>query len=418
MRLTIQCPELDYPISLPLRVVQLSADRLLTEIERVLQSYEEFVIDQTLVIELVHVRLPSCRSAYKRNCFVDLERELRAKKCFIRIKNKDDLWCAKAIISVKAKLDKDQRWNSIRQGRNIQKQLAQELHQLAEVQLSKCDLEDIKKFQLVLPDYQIHVISKEAFNGVVFKGAEADKKIYLNFHDNHFDVITTMSGFLNRSYFCQKCQKGFNTKEKHICNEPCYLCHKCHEDQSEDRLYCSTCNRHFTNTTCFQLHVEVSSQGNSTCQTYYRCRQCSTTVNINKSRQQHVCGNKYCDTCKMFMSKDHTCYMKTTAEEEATKLSKKKMKERGDDEDDDQLQRWIFFSILNAHKMTWSSVMKVIFPRHPSSVEIVIAKTVTQIRANRALFRGKSLPAKIATNHRVVRIDASFIRCAKNALTN
>ena len=81
VRLTIQCPELDYPIRiLFMRVVQFSADRLLTEIERVLQSYEEFVIDQTLVIELVHVRLPSGRGADKRKCFVDLERELRAKK--------------------------------------------------------------------------------------------------------------------------------------------------------------------------------------------------------------------------------------------------------------------------------------------------------------------------------------------------
>ena len=36
VRLTIQCPELDYPIRiLFMRVVQFSADRLLTEIERV-----------------------------------------------------------------------------------------------------------------------------------------------------------------------------------------------------------------------------------------------------------------------------------------------------------------------------------------------------------------------------------------------
>ena len=110
VRLTIQCPELDYPIRLHfMRVVQFSADLLLTEIERVLQSYEEFVIDQTLVIELVHVRLPSGRGAYKRKCFVHLERELRAKKakkCFIRIKTKDDLCCARVIITAKAKLEK------------------------------------------------------------------------------------------------------------------------------------------------------------------------------------------------------------------------------------------------------------------------------------------------------------------------
>lgn len=188
-------------------------------------------------------------------------------------------------------------------GLSIQKTLAEELHNLAIVPLRQCDLDDVKTFQSALPGYQINSVSKESFNAIVYQGAEAEKKIYLYHHDNHYDVITTMSGFLNRSYFCQKCQKGFNTKEKHICNEPCYLCHKCHEDQSEDWKHCSTCNRHFKNTTCFNLHAQVSSHGNSTCQIYYRCRQCSTTVNRNESRQLHVCGHKYCETLKCLCSK-------------------------------------------------------------------------------------------------------------------
>lgn len=207
--------------------------------------------------------------------------------------------------------------------------------------LRKCDLDDVKTFQLALPGYQIHIVSKESFNAIVYQGSEAENKIYLYHHDNHYDVITTMSGFLNRSYFCQKCHKGYDHKEKHICNEPCYLCQKCHKDQSEDCQYCSTCNRHFKNKTCLQLHAKVSSQGNSTCQTYYRCRLCSTTVNRNKSRQLHVCGHKYCDTCKMFMSEDHVCYMKTTEEEEATRMLKRKRKKRVDEDDD--VQKWIFF---------------------------------------------------------------------------
>lgn len=76
-------------------------------------------------------------------------------------------------------------------------------------------------------------------------------------------------------------------------------------------------------------------------QTYYRCCMCSTTVNRNKSRQLHVCGHKYCDTCKMFMSKDHVCYMKTTDEEEATRKLKRKRKKRV--EEDDDVQKWIVF---------------------------------------------------------------------------
>lgn len=36
-----------------MRVAQISADLLLSEIERVLQSYEEFVVDQSFEIEVV-----------------------------------------------------------------------------------------------------------------------------------------------------------------------------------------------------------------------------------------------------------------------------------------------------------------------------------------------------------------------------
>ncbi|XP_061178357.1 uncharacterized protein LOC133186998 [Saccostrea echinata] len=323
-----------------MRVAQLSADRLLTETERVLQSYEEFVVDQSLEIELIHVKLPSGKGHKKKSC-VDLEKSLKEKRSFIKIINRDHLCCARAIVTAKARIDNHPKWNSIRTGLSIQRTLAEDLHKIVNVPLRQCDLDDVKAFQLTLPGYQIHVVSKDCFNAIVYQGPDAEKKIYLYHHNNHYDVITTMSGFLNRNYFCQKCQKGFNTKEKHICNEPCYLCHKCHDDQSEDWQYCSTCNRHFKNTTCFQLHAELSSQGNSTCHTYYRCSQCSTTVNKNKSKQPHVCGNKYCDTCKMFMSKDHVCYMKTTAEEEATKLLKRKRKKRVDEDDD--VKKWIFF---------------------------------------------------------------------------
>lgn len=92
-------------------------------------------------------------------------------------------------------------------GLSIQKTLAEELHKIANVPLRQCNLDDVKTFQLVLPGYQIHIVSKESFNVIVYQGPEAEKKIYLYHHDNHNDVITTMSGFLDRSYFCQKCQK-------------------------------------------------------------------------------------------------------------------------------------------------------------------------------------------------------------------
>ena len=219
--------------------------------------------------------------------------------------------CARAIVTAKAKIDQHPKWESVRKGCGIQKTLAEELHLKANVPLRRCDIEDIKAFQSVLPDYQIHVISKEAFNAVVFKGPEANKKIYLYLHDGHYDVITTMAGFLGRVYFCTKCNKGYNTKENHTCNEPCICCHKCHKDLPENWKHCVICNRNFKNETCFNLHIQVSSKGNSTCKTYYRCQTCSVTVNRNLHKKGHVCGEQYCNVCKEFQPEGHHCFMKT-----------------------------------------------------------------------------------------------------------
>jgi hypothetical protein len=58
IRLSVQCPELDFPITIPfMKVSQLSAETLLQEIERVLPSYEQFILDDSLEIEMTHVEL-------------------------------------------------------------------------------------------------------------------------------------------------------------------------------------------------------------------------------------------------------------------------------------------------------------------------------------------------------------------------
>lgn len=120
---SLNCPVsrawLPFSISLPfMRVAQISADRLLSEIERVLQSYEEFVVDQSLEIEVIHVKLPSGKGN-KKKCYVDLEKSLKEKKSFIKINNRDQLCCARAIVTAKARIDKHPKWNSIRKGLNL-----------------------------------------------------------------------------------------------------------------------------------------------------------------------------------------------------------------------------------------------------------------------------------------------------------
>jgi hypothetical protein len=84
---------------------------------------------------------------------------------------------------MEAKIDGHEQWNSIQRGRRIQEELALELHTKAGVPLHQCGIEDVKAFQRFLVGYQIHVISREHFNGIVYHGPTADKKIYLYYHD-------------------------------------------------------------------------------------------------------------------------------------------------------------------------------------------------------------------------------------------
>ena len=148
--------------------------RILDEIERVLQSDEEFILDDGVEIEVIHVHNP--QGGRNRQGYVNLDRFLINKKCIIRIQNVDELCCARAIVTAKAKLDQHDQWDAIRKGRNIQGDLAKELHRQASVPQTMCGIEEVKKFQAVLPEYQIHVVSKEHFNAIIYAGPEKDKK--------------------------------------------------------------------------------------------------------------------------------------------------------------------------------------------------------------------------------------------------
>lgn len=311
VRLSMDNPELDYPIVLPfMRRSDLTVERVLAEIERVLQSYEQFVIDETFGMELVHVQAVS-GSGYKMKPVVDLTKMLNMKKSIIQIKNKDDMCCARAIVTAIARHEKHPQWNNIRLGRYIQGKLAEELHEKVSVPKQTCTIDDVKTFQSVLTDYQIHVLSKEYFNAIIYSGPDGGVPIYLYHHDRHFDVITTMTGFLKRSYYCIECKKGYDHKERHSCNNPCRYCRHLHTDKEEQWKHCDLCNCRFINMECYSLHLKKSKKGKSTCESYYKCQDCGQLINRSKHKHAHVCGETYCNTCKDYVSEDHQCFMQS-----------------------------------------------------------------------------------------------------------
>ncbi|WAR12282.1 ZN777-like protein [Mya arenaria] len=324
VRVTMDNPQLDFPIVLRfMKRSELTVDRLLSEIERVLQSYEQFVLDETFGLEFVHVHLPN-GSGTRGKPFVDISKLLNNKASVLQIRNTDELCCARAIVTAIARIEKHPQWNNIRLGHHAQKQLALNLHDKAGVPLQRCGIDEVKLFQSALPDYKIVVLSKDHFNAIIYEGQEDGIPIYLYSHNEHFDVITSVAGFLNRSYFCLKCKKGYSNKEQHACNNPCVHCHRIHDDDSFNWEHCIDCNRNFMNETCFAMHKQNHDVGTSTCSMYYKCKDCGQAINVRKHKKAHVCNEKYCKTCKEFVEEDHQCFMQPTEESESERETVKK----------------------------------------------------------------------------------------------
>ena len=194
LRFVMHSPQLFTPISLPVK--DLTPQRMMFVVERVLQSQGNFSLDGSVHINFTHVAIP--RGGKRRDFrphFINLKERLKKKQCFVQIQNRDQLCCARAIVTAIARFDKDPYYHEIRQGRAIQPERARILHERVQVPLAACGIEEIKKFEAVLPDYQIVVVSADYFNAIIYKAQAAEKVIYLYHHGTHYDAIITMTGF-------------------------------------------------------------------------------------------------------------------------------------------------------------------------------------------------------------------------------
>ena len=156
-------------------------------------------------------------------------------RCVCELKNKDELCCARAIVTMREHTKRQAGEHNKKYQQNIKKdrgknsqQLkeAKRLHEEAGVGESPCGLEEIQKFQDYLGPQGFRIIVVDAVRGgVIFKGEaflEADKTIVAvksvyvvdeNVEKAHYDGLYSIPGFMNRSYFCHRCCKGYNTED-------------------------------------------------------------------------------------------------------------------------------------------------------------------------------------------------------------
>lgn len=142
-----------------------------------LNSNEDFEVDDSFTVETTVVRTPGRGGRGRRDHSrllgrTSLEKMLKLKKSLLRILNEDELCCARAIVTMKALADasdvRDPHYVDLRKGRGVQQRAAQALHLQAGVPEGPCGPVELQKFQDVLSDYQIKVLSIDKPHMITF----------------------------------------------------------------------------------------------------------------------------------------------------------------------------------------------------------------------------------------------------------
>ena len=328
VRFILRSEQLETPISIPFMTVErLNAERVYSQLERVIQSNQEFRLNDTVTIDINHVESPvgSGKSKLKRTTY-NIDDYLDLKNSVVRIKNNDDLCLARALVVGIAKVDKDPKYKQIkRSDRPVQREKALALHRAANVPLGPCGLNEVALFQQYLTDYHIRVISGDHNNSVIYPpqplGTDERKHLTLYFHDNHFDTINSIPGFLGRGYFCFRCDKTYDHTTDHLCTAMCRSCRGFGCDWENDGIVCNECDRKFKSQTCYDRHKNepINGGGRTVCQVIRKCEKCGKSMHISKINPKgHICGRK-CQTCGVVLTRedtDHKCYIQPLEQEE------------------------------------------------------------------------------------------------------
>ena len=197
-------------------------DEMLATLAGKLNSNESFNPDRGFQVGVVFVSMPGLGSGrgQRRNpgrrC---LDRENKKKKCIITIKRQNELCCARAIVTMRAFCHKDQGTDGYRQWENLKRGCPVQQRQ-AGVAEGTCGLKELRQFQEALgPQYQLLVMTRMKPFFLIFKGPPARHQIRLLKSNHHFYGCTSFPAFVNRSYYCLDCERGFNTNEStnHSC---------------------------------------------------------------------------------------------------------------------------------------------------------------------------------------------------------
>ena len=320
VRFVLSSNQLQTPIAIPFcSLEELTTEKVLSHVEKVVQSNEEFRLNNTVNIDLIRVEMPRGSGRSKRTT-LNIRDYLRKKKSVITINNRDNLCLARSLVVSIARIEQDPRYKGISEGNGIQRERAFDLHQAANVPLGPCGLNEVELFQRYLVNYQIIVVSGDQNNSIIYPGQppanpNPEKSIYLYYQANHFDVITSLPGFLNTNYFCHLCHKAYDHTTDHLCKGMCWSCRGFGCVLQGDGMVCNECDRLFKNQACYDRHKQqlINGGGRTVCEKIRKCPKCGKAMDVRKIGDGgHTCVDKKCPTCRIKRNPqdlNHQCYM-------------------------------------------------------------------------------------------------------------
>ena len=321
VRFVLRSDQLQTPISIPfLPLEELTTEKILSNVEKVVQSNEDFRLNDTVNVDIIRVEMPRGSGRLKRTT-LNIRDHLKKKKSVIPINNKDNLCLARALAVSIVRIEKDPRYKRMLDPKcTVQRERAFDLHEAANVPLGPCGLKEVDLFQHYLVNYQIIVLSGDQDNTIIYPpqpraNPNPEKSIYLYYQANHFDVITKLPGFLNRNYFCHVCHKSFDHTTDHLRKGMCRSCLGFGCVIQGNGMTCNECDRLFKNQACYDRHKHqpINGGGRTVCQVIRKCPKCKQSMDVRKIGKPHQCvDNKKCPTCKKERNPsdlNHQCYM-------------------------------------------------------------------------------------------------------------
>ena len=289
-----------------------------SKFESVIQSYREIKLNLNdslkALIVVAHTPSGSGRPSSKISyLFRNQQDYLSSRKYIIPIENNDNFCAARAVL-IAVEYSKIDNNKNKEHNANMSKHKVNNSQALKKL-IKKCKfknkpmgIEEFKKLEVYLKDYQITVINEDGKRDnkkPIFVGTPNKYNIYLSYTGSHYNVINNIKAFYNKSYYCHDCKIPYQNRNDHFCSKSCIYCNRI--DCLKDFLsknFCDYCKKKCNNQKCLQLHEY------NNCKKVLNCDVC----NFKKTKKHTCFDKKFCNNCNNIVDINHKCFILTEGE--------------------------------------------------------------------------------------------------------